>query len=139
MKKKKNNPDINQKHWEKYIQNPQDIFDKETNQSPKNLKKKRYKFDLHGYGLTEANHRVKSIISRCIELNYSEILLITGKGIHSNTDKNTYVSKDLSKLRYSIPDFIASETELSSKIISISNADHKDGGAGALIIKLKKL
>ena len=139
MKKKKNNSDINQKDWEEYIQNPQDVFDKESNRDPKNLKKKRYKFDLHGYGLTEANHRVKSIISRCIELNYSEILLITGKGIHSNTDKNTYVSKDLSKLRYSIPDFIASETELSSKIISISNADHKDGGAGALIIKLKKL
>ena len=139
MKNKKNNSDINRKHWEEYIQNPKDVFDKETNHNYKNFKEKRYKFDLHGYGLTDANQRVKNITLKCIELNYSEILLITGKGIHSNTEKNTYVSKDLSKLKYSIPDYIVSETELSNKIISIKNADQKDGGEGALIIRLKKL
>ena len=71
--------------------------------------------------------------------NYKEILLITGKGIHSNTDKDIYLSKDFSKLRYSIPDYIKSDLDLSKNIISISNADKVDGGDGAIIIKLKKL
>jgi len=65
--------------------------------------------------------------------------LITGKGIHSNTENNTYVSKDLSKLRFSIPDYINSSPDLLNKIQSISNAPTKEGGDGALIIKLKKL
>jgi Uncharacterized protein conserved in bacteria len=75
----------------------------------------------------------------CVKKNYNEILLITGKGIHSNTDKDVYVSKDLSKLKYSVPAYIQSELGLSKYIASISNADKIDGGDGAIIIKLKKL
>ena len=63
----------------------------------------------------------------------------TGKGIHSNTEKDVYVSKDLSKLRYSVPEYINSNLGLSKHIISISEADKKNGGDGAIIIKLKKL
>ena len=66
-------------------------------------------------------------------------MLITGKGIHSNTEKNVYVSSDLSKLRYSIPDFIFSNEKLSSKVDSVSPASLEEGGEGALIIKIKKL
>ena len=69
----------------------------------------------------------------------TEILFITGKGIHSKIEKDVFVSKDLSKLRYSVPDYIKSDKELSKYIISISNADRKDGGDGAIIVKLKKL
>ena len=139
MKNKKNNSDINRKHWEEYIQNPKDVFDKETNHNYKNFKEKRYKFDLHGYGLTDANQRVKNIILKCIELNYSEILLITGKGIHSNTEKNVYVSKNLSKLKYSIPEYIENDRDLKSIVSSVSQADIKDGGEGAVVVKLKNL
>ena len=70
---------------------------------------------------------------------FKEILLITGKGLHSNVDNNTYVSKDLSKLRFAVPEFIRTQKELSDKVIGIEEANIKDGGEGALIIKLKKL
>ena len=68
----------------------------------------------------------------------TEILLITGKGLHSNVDQNTYASKDLSKLRYSVPEYIKSQKELSDKIIDIEHAEIKDGGDGAMILRLKK-
>ena len=70
-------------------------------------------------------------------VNISEILIITGKGIHSTSENNVYVSEELSKLRNTIPDFIKNNTELSSKIMSINEADKFSGGAGAIIIKLK--
>ena len=98
-----------------------------------------YIFDLHGFTLIEANYKVKEIILSCVKKNYKEILFITGKGIHSNTEKDVYVSKDLSKLKFSVPQFIKSDLDLSKYILSISNADLADGGDGAIIIKLKNL
>lgn len=75
----------------------------------------------------------------CLEQNYSEVLLITGKGIHSNSDKDIYVSNDLGKLRFSVPEFIKSDQALNKFIISIKEAELKDGGQGAILIKLKNL
>ena len=43
------------------------------------------------------------------------------------------------KLKYSVPEYIKSDLDLSKHIVSISNADKIDGGDGAIIIKLKKL
>ena len=89
--------------------------------------------------MLEANEKIRDLISSCQKNGFKEILIITGKGLHSNVDKNTYVSKDLSKLRFSVPAYIKSQKELSDKVIEIEKADIKDGGNGALIIKLKKL
>ena len=89
--------------------------------------------------MLEANKKVKELILLCVKENYKEVLLITGKGIHSNTDKDVYISKDLSKLKNSVPEYIKSDLDISKHIISISNADIADGGEGAIIIKLKKL
>ena len=75
----------------------------------------------------------------CIESKYKELLLITGKGIHSSNEKDAYVSKDYGKLKYSVPEFIKSNPELNKLIISIYEADIKDGGEGAILIKLKNL
>ena len=129
---------VDQEIWDKYINDPKDINDKEINSKQLATKNIRLKFDLHGFTLMEANKKVEEIILSKIN-NYSEILLITGKGLHSNTDKNVYVSKNLSKLRFSIPEFIKSNKNLSEKVLSISTADINDGGEGALVIKLKKL
>ena len=101
-------------------------------------KKIRFKFDLHGFTLENANLKVKELINYCISNNYRELLLITGKGLHSTNEADEYVSKDLGKLKYSVPEYIKN-SELFSYIISIEDADKKDGGEGALIIKLKKL
>ena len=99
----------------------------------------RYRFDLHGFTLSEANQKVREIITNCQKKSFREILLITGKGLHSNTEQNTYVSKELSKLKFSVPNYINSQKDLSDKIFSIEQASISDGGEGAIIIKLKKL
>ena len=139
MTKKKNisQEDIN--IWNDYIKNPADITDKDNTLKDNTFNHYRFKYDLHGFTLLEANEKVKEIILLCVKKNYKEILLITGKGIHSNTEKDVYASKDLSKLRYSVPEYIKSDLDLSKHIVSISNADKIDGGDGAIIIKLKKL
>ena len=138
MIKKKNisQEDINT--WKNYIKNPSDITDKDNTQKDIRLNY-RFKYDLHGYTLLEANEKIREIILSCVGKNYKEILLITGKDIHSNTENDVYASKDLSKLRYSVPEYIKGNLELSKYVMSITNASKIDGGDGAIIIKLKKL
>jgi len=135
--KKKNFPEEEQKIWEEYTRSPTDIYDKERENITNVQKKKRFKFDLHGFTLDEANNKVKEIIISCAEKKYNEILLITGKGLHSTTDRDIYVSKDLSKLKFSVPEYINSIIELSDCVLSISEASIEDGGSGAILIKLK--
>ena len=89
--------------------------------------------------MSDANTKVKELIISCLENNYKEILLITGKGIHSTNEKDIYVSKDLGKLKFSVPEYIKSDDELSKYIISIEEANVKEGGEGAILIKLRNL
>ena len=63
---------------------------------------------------------------------------MTGKGLHSDVEKNPYVSKNLSILKYSIPEFIRNNNELNKYINSIAEASIEDGGSGAFYIYLKK-
>ena len=86
-----------------------------------------------------ANKKVREILFFCVENKYRELLLITGKGIHSSSDKDAYVSKDFGKLKFSVPEYIKSNPEFNKLIISVNEADIKDGGEGAIIIKLKNL
>ena len=137
IKKKDLSKDDNEV-WQSYIKNPTDVYDKDLGKKSIN-RKERFKFDLHGYTLDEANKKVKEIIISCSKYKYREILLITGKGLHSTSGEDTYVSSDLSKLRYSVPEFIRSDDELKNYIISIDEAEKTDGGDGAILIKLKNL
>ena len=139
MIKKKDPSQEDKKTWEEYIKNPSDIYDKDQNVSNSIQRRERYKFDLHGFTLDEANNKVKEIINHCIKNKFKEILLITGKGIHSTNEENTYVSESLGKLKYSVPEFIKSDEELRKHILSIKEADLKDGGEGAILIKLRNL
>ena len=139
MSKKKDLSEKDIKTWETYIENPSDVYDKDKN-IVKNLERKeRFRFDLHGHTLNDANHKVREIIFACVKNKYKEILFITGKGLHSTSDSNTYVSKDFSKLKYSVPDFIKSDDDLRKFVISISDASINDGGEGAILIKLRNL
>jgi len=137
--KKKDLNQENKKTWEEYIKNPSDIFDKDQNNSNNIQKKKRYKFDLHGFTLDEANDKAKAVIEYCVKNKFRELLLITGKGLHSTNNEDAYISKKLGKLKYSVPEFIKTNSELNKFVISINDADKKDGGEGAIIIKLKNL
>ena len=139
MIKKKDPNQEDKKTWEDYIKNPSDIYDKDRSNSNDIGRKKRYKFDLHGFTLEEANSKVEEIIYHCVNNKFRELLLITGKGIHSTSDKDAYISKDLGKLKYSVPEFIKTNLELNKLIISISEAKTEDGGEGAIVIKLKDL
>ena len=138
MIKKKDLSQEDKQTWEDYIKDPSGIYDKD-NKIQRNISKERFKFDLHGFTLDQANSKVREVIKYCVEKKYKELLLITGKGIHSTNEEDTYVSKNFGKLKYSVPDFIKSDTELNSLIISINEAAIKDGGEGAILIKLKKL
>ena len=139
MIKKKDPNKEDKKIWEDYTKNPSDIYDKDQDTSYDICRGERYKFDLHGFTLDEANTKVKEIIEYCIKNKFKELLLITGKGIHSTTDEDAYTSKDLGKLKYSVPEFIKTNSELYKQVISINDAEKKDGGEGAIIIKLKNL
>ena len=125
--------------WEEYINNPTDIYDKDQNISGEARRRERYKFDLHGFSLDEANSKIKEIIVHCVKNKFRELLLITGKGMHSKNDEDVFISQDLGKLKYSVPEFIRTNPDLNKFIISINDAKKKDGGEGAIIIKLKNL
>ena len=139
MIKKKDLSEKDLNTWETYIKNPSDLYDKEKNSQKNQDRKERFRFDLHGHTLDEANQRVREIIFLCVKQKYKEILFITGKGLHSTSDKDAYVSKDFSKLKYSVPDFIKSDDNLNKFVLSISDADIKDGGEGAILVKLRNL
>ncbi len=127
------------KDWEEFLKNPTDIFDKEHKDEKKVNLKTRYRFDLHGFSLDAANRKVEELLLFCRANHYTQLLLITGKGIHSGSDSDVYSSKDLSKLRYSVPEYINNTQNLKAIIKSINSADKEDGGDGALIINLKSL
>ena len=139
MIKKKSPTQEDKKTWEEYIKNPSDIYDKDKNIFNNINKRERYIFDLHGLTLDDANIKVKEIIEHCVKFKFKELLLITGKGIHSTSDDDVYISKKLGKLKFSVPEYIKSNSELEKLIVSVSDADKKDGGEGAIIIKLKNL
>ncbi len=139
MSKKKDLSQENKKTWEDYIKDPSDIYDKDENKFKKNISKNRFKFDLHGFTLEGANKKVREIIKSCIKNKFKEILIITGKGIHSTNNNDVFVSKDFGKLKFSVPEFIKSDQELSKVIKSIEEASILDGGEGAILIKLKNL
>ena len=134
---KKNISKSDLKDWENYTKNPKDIYDKDLSKQ-KTLAKKRFKFDLHGYTLENANKKVKEIILFCSDKKYHEILLRTGKGLHSKLEDDVYSSVNMNKLKNSIPDFIKSDEDISKLIQNISQARQEEGGDGALIIKFIK-
>ena len=137
MKKKDFLSEKDQEDWKNFLKDTTQIPDKDQKALIKKSNSK-FIFDLHGFTLDEANKKVKELIKFCSEKNYREILLITGKGLHSNQD-DVYKSPELSKLRFSVPEFINSDPEIEKLISSIANPTQKEGGEGALLIKLKKL
>ena len=113
MIKKKDLSQEDKETWEDFIKNPTNVYDKDNKNFRISRNKGRFKFDLHGYTLDDANKRVKEIILYCVEKKYKEILVITGKGIHSSNNENIYAAKDLGRLKFSVPEFVRLDQELS--------------------------
>ena len=138
MSNKKKVSGKDKKDWEDFLKDPSKILDKDE-RIPEKTNPSKFRFDLHGYSINDANKKVTEIIEQCYEKGFSEILFITGQGHHSNVDDNVYASKDYSTLRGTIPDFIKNNPNLDSKVIQMKEADKKMGGRGALIVKLRKI
>ncbi len=129
--------DKDKKDWENFLSNEEKLPNKDFKYSKKNVSKTK-QIDLHGFTLEHANKTVKEFIEHSYDNGVSKIIVVTGKGLHSNVEKDPYVSKDLSILKYSVPEYIESENELMNKIIEIKEANVEDGGSGAFYILLKK-
>ena len=125
------------KDWEDFISGKEKLPNKDSNERQNQNKKKKL-IDLHGYTLEEANKCVEKFIIKSYNDNISKLIIVTGKGLHSENDKNPYISKDLSILKYSVPEFITKSQNLMKVILEITDAEIEDGGSGAFYIYLKK-
>ena len=129
--------DKDKRDWQTFISSKEKILDKDFKSQIKNHLKIR-SIDLHGYTLEKANIVIEEFILKAFEENVSKLIVVTGKGIHSDVEKDPYVSKDLSILKYSVPEFINNNQNLMRVINDIQDATIEDGGSGAFYILLKK-
>ncbi len=130
--------DKDKKDWENFLSNGKKLPDKDLKFSKKNNLKSKL-IDLHGYNLDEANKVIEEFIYKSYEEKVNKLIIITGKGLHSENEKNPYVSKKLSILKYSVPEFILQNKNLMKIINEIKDAKIEDGGSGAFYIYLKKV
>ena len=129
--------DIDKLDWETFLKNKEKIPNKDFVIEKKIRHEKIKKIDLHGYTIEDANKAIESFIEKCFNEKVSKIIVITGKGLRSKSVENPYISKDLSILKYSVPEFIENNKSLLQFIIEISDANIEDGGSGAFYIHLK--
>ena len=125
------------KDWQTFISSNEKLPNKDLKSKQHSLIKTK-SIDLHGYTLEEANKLINNFIKNCYEEKVNKIIVVTGKGLHSENEKNPYVSKDLSILKYSIPEYISNNKNLMNVINEIKDAKIEDGGSGAFYIFLKK-
>ena len=129
--------DKDKKDWNDFLSGNEKLIDKETKPNNKKIKK-GMSFDFHGYSLDEANKKIDVLIRQAYNNNVNMVKIVTGKGLHSQNEKDPYISKDLGILKNSVPDYVKNNKELMSMINSIHDADLNDGGSGAFYIYLKK-
>ena len=129
--------DKDRQDWENFILNAEKIPNKDESNKKKIRYEKIKKIDLHGYSIEEANKAVEQFIIKSFDENVTKIIVITGKGLRSKNSANPYLSKDLSILKYSVPEFIESNNSIMTMIIKITDAKIEDGGSGAFYIYVK--
>ena len=129
--------DKDKKDWEKFVSSDDKLTNKD-NKTKKETSLKTRSIDLHGYTLEQANKTVENFINKSYSEKIKKLIIVTGKGLHSENEKDPYVSKDLSILKYSVPEFIENNTSLMNIITEIQDAKMQDGGSGAFYIFLKK-
>ncbi len=129
--------DKDKEDWDNFLKNKEKIPNKDFINKRNVRNEKIKKIDLHGYTIEEANKAVDVFIKKCFDENVTKIIVITGKGLRSKNSENPYLSKDLSILKYSVPEFIDSNKSLTKIIIETTDAKIEDGGGGAFYIYLK--
>ena len=129
--------DKDKQDWNNFIKSKDKLPNKDTKFNKKKIFETR-SIDLHGYTLEQANKAIEDFINKAFLENVSKLIVVTGKGIHSDNEKDPYVSKELGILKYSVPEFISNNTSLMSMINEITDAKIEDGGSGAFYIFLKR-
>ena len=129
--------DKDKKDWQDFLSKNEKLPNKDNIKSNP-LVFKNTEIDLHGFTLNDANKEIEKFIHECFNNGFNKIRVVTGKGLHSNNEKDPYVSKDLSILRYSVPEYIKSNNELMNLITEFKEANIQEGGEGAFYIFLKK-
>ena len=129
--------DKDKKDWENFLSNKETLLNKDL-KIKKKIPSKIKTIDLHGYSLEDANKSIEDFIIISYQEKINKLIVVTGKGIHSQNEKDPYVSKDLSILKYSVPEFISNNKNLMTMIYEMKDAKIEDGGGGAFYIFLKK-
>ena len=129
--------DKDKKDWQTFISGKDKVHNKDFRPQTENILTSK-SIDLHGYTLEQANNAIEQFILKAFEERVNKLIVVTGKGIHSDVKKNPYVSKDLSILKYSVPEFINNNQNLMRLINDIQDATIDDGGSGAFYVFLKK-
>tara|TARA_B100001057_G_scaffold218587_1_gene218717 strand:+ start:483 stop:896 length:414 start_codon:yes stop_codon:yes gene_type:complete len=129
--------DKDKKDWENFLKKNERLPNKDLNKKTDDFYRVK-SLDLHGFTLDEANKKVEGFLNDCFNQGVSKVKIVTGKGLHSQNDKDPYISKKFGILKNSVPEFIKSKSNLMKKITNITNADLEDGGGGALYVFLKK-
>jgi DNA-nicking Smr family endonuclease len=137
-KKDIKNLDKDKQDWENFLNNKEKTPNKDFIHKKNIRYEKIKKIDLHGYTIEEANKAIEQFIQKCFDENVTKIIVITGKGLRSKNVENPYLSKDLSILKYSVPEFIENNKSLTQLIIETTDAKIGDGGSGAFYIYLKR-
>ena len=134
---KKPTPERDKEDWEKFLNSKDKIPNKDFVHKKNIRYEKIRKIDLHGFTIEEANMTIEQFIESCFDESVTKIIVITGKGLRSKNVENPYLSKDLSILKYSVPEYIEKNKSLTKFIIEITDAKIEDGGSGAFYIYLK--
>ena len=137
IKKDIKNRSKDKQDWENFLNNKEKIPNKDFVHKKNIRYEKIKKIDLHGYTIEEANKAIEQFIQKCFDENVTKIIVITGKGLRSKNIENPYLSRDLSILKYSVPEFIENNKSLTQFIIETTDAKIKDGGSGAFYVYLK--
>ena len=137
MNKKLSKKDL--KTWKDFIEGKEKLFNKDSINKKYEYKRKESTIDLHGFSLDQANSKIEKFITTCFEKKIEKLNIITGKGLRSKIEQNPYQSKDLGILKYSVPEFIKSNSELMKIIKKIEdNTDNKNLGFFTLFLKIKE-
>jgi DNA-nicking Smr family endonuclease len=123
--------------WNNFIKSNEKIPNKDFIPRKKIRHEKIKKIDLHGYTIEEANKAIEQFIKDSFDQGVTKMIVITGKGLRSKNVENPYLSKDLSILKYSVPEYIETNQTLTKMILEITDAKIEDGGSGAFYVFLK--
>ena len=130
--------DKDKKDWNNFINSSQRVENKDKDSVGKENIQSYISIDLHGYTLDQANKKVSELILSSYEKGIRNINIITGKGNRSSNQQDPYQSKNLSILKYAIPDFITNNLDLMNKIIKIDYQAVNEPTSGSFSILLKK-